>query len=177
MRNAFVLRAADGGILQAVELDDAGAVAENGERPLIRLEPALRLRGAVLRDGEKDGSFRLDLPERSLQLSELPLAMRSPVAAAEELENDGISAAEVRELVEAPVRIGQLEVGSLVSNGHRRPLKGESRRREDHCPEQSANPSRDGSAHRARAGIYHEMSGVERTSFSRESSRARIPES
>jgi len=138
MRNPRVLGATDPRILETVALDDSGAVAQKRELPFVLFQPPRRLRGIVLRDREQDGPSGFDLGKRFLQLTELLLAEWSPVAAAKELQDDRVLPPKIRELVDFPFRIGQLEIWSLVSHVHGHLGDGDSRagyddREKDRC--------------------------------------------
>lgn len=96
----------DLGIRQSIAFDDLSAVAKERERPTVLLQPSGGLGSVVLRDREQYGALGFDLGKRLLQLTELLLAVGSPVAAPKELQDDRFLAAEVRELVDLTGRIG-----------------------------------------------------------------------
>jgi hypothetical protein len=118
MRYALHRLATDVGVGEAVRFDDRATVGEKGEAPVVLFEPARRFCRVVLRDTEKDRVLGFDRLERLLQLTELPFAVRSPTAAAEELENDGLVAPIARELVGFAGRVTELEIRRGVSNVH-----------------------------------------------------------
>jgi hypothetical protein len=107
---------ADVWIEKPVRFDGGFAVAQKRKRPVVLLEPARGFRGVIFGDSEDDGPLSFDGVERSLQLTELPLAVWSPTAAAEELENHELLALVIRELVGFTHGILKLEVRSRVTD-------------------------------------------------------------
>lgn len=80
------------------------------------LEPARSFRSVVFRDSENNGVLGFDGVERSLQLTELPLAVWSPTAATEELENHELLSLVVGEFMGFARGILKLEIRSGVTD-------------------------------------------------------------
>lgn len=102
-------------IQNPVLFNDSPPVAQDRERPRVRLQPTRGLLGIVLRNDQKDGVSALDFVVGLLQLPELRFAEWSPRPAADELQ-DHAFALELREPVTLSSRVFELEVRGGVSD-------------------------------------------------------------
>ena len=119
------LRALQCSLVQdTVFFDHSPAVAEDGESPRTRLQPACGFLGVVLGNDEEDGVPILDFGVGFLQLTELRFAEWSPRAATYELHHH-VPALEFREPVALSLRVLEFEVRGTVP--YFRPLRPPSR--------------------------------------------------
>ena len=80
------------------------------------LDPASCFARVIFRNSQQNRVFGPDIVIRCLELTELPLAERSPVAATEELQDDGFVSPKLREYVAPPRRVLELEIRCLLSD-------------------------------------------------------------
>ena len=117
--------ATDVRVQKPVGLDGWSSVTQDGIRPIVFLEPACRLCRVIFGNCENDRASVFYRRFGLLQLTELLLAKRSPITAAEELEDDGFVTAIARKRVRLASRVFECEIRSRFPDRDTRLRAGE----------------------------------------------------